>query len=115
MTSLRFRYQTYEFDGTDIHAKTLRDNQQYADRNGEAARLGISSATWPLFGVVWPAGLALARLMSHYEIEDKKIREVGCGIGLASLVLNHRMADVTATDHHPDGRNFPKQQHRSQW
>ena len=102
MSPLRFRYQTVEFDDTDIHVKTLRDKQQYADDTGAAARLGISSATWPLFGVIWPSGEMLARLMFRYKIEGKKILEVGCGIGLASLVLNHRRADITATDHHPE-------------
>jgi predicted nicotinamide N-methyase len=101
MSSLRYRYQTIEFDDTDIHVKTLRDRQQFSDDEGFAAKLGISSATWPLFGVIWPSGEALARLMFSYEIQGKRILEVGCGVGLASLVLNHRRADITATDHHP--------------
>lgn len=102
MSSVRFRYQTVEFDDTDIHVKTLRDKQQFADEDGVAASLGISSAAWPMFGVIWPSGEVLARLMYHYEIEGKKILEVGCGIGLASLVLNHRLANITATDRHPE-------------
>ena len=102
MPAVRFRYQTVEFDDTDIHVKTLRDKQQFADDEGIAASLGISSATWPLFGVIWPSGEVLARLMFRYEIEGKNILEVGCGIGLASLVLNHRLANVTATDRHPE-------------
>lgn len=106
MSSLRFRYRTIEFGDTDIHVKTLRDKQQFAGDSEAAARLGISSATWPLFGVIWPSGEVLARLMSDYDVQGKKILEVGCGIGLASLVLNHRMADLTATDHHPDVANF---------
>lgn len=40
--------------------------------------------------------------MTDYDIEGKYILEVGCGIGLASLVLNHRNADITATDYHPE-------------
>jgi len=102
MSPVRYRYQTVEFDDTDIHVKTLRDKQQFSDTHGAAARLGISSATWPLFGVIWPSGEVLARLMFHHEIQGKRILEVGCGIGLASLVLNHRLADITATDHHPE-------------
>ncbi len=108
MSSLRYRYQTLEFDETDIHVRTLRDNQQFSDDEGIAAGLGISSAHWPLFGVIWPSGEALAHLMFHYDIEGKKILEVGCGIGLASLVLNHRTADITATDHHPEAEAFLK-------
>lgn len=106
MCSLRIRYQTLEFDGMDIHVRTLRDRQQYMDVDGAAENLGISSAAWPLFGVIWESGEVLAHLMSDYDIAGRTILEVGCGIGLASLVLNHRLADITATDHHPEAEHF---------
>ncbi len=106
MALLRVRYQTIEFGEIDIHIRSLRDNLQFADDKGEARRLGISSATWPLFGVVWDAGQVLARIMWDYDIEGKKILEVGCGIGLSSLLLNHRRADITATDYHPEAGRF---------
>ena len=109
MSSMRVRYQTIEFDDVDIHVRTLRDKQQYADPQEVAADLGISSASWPLFGVIWLSGEVLAHLMLTYEVEGKKILEVGCGIGLASLVLNHRLADITATDHHPEAEAFLKE------
>lgn len=106
MSSLRIRYQTIELGDTDIHIRTLRDRQQYGDVDGIAEKLGISSATWPLFGVVWDSGEVLAHLMFDYEVAGRRILEVGCGIALASLVLNHRLADITATDHHPEAEQF---------
>ncbi len=106
MSSLRVRYQTIEFGKIDIHLRTLRDNQEFSDDDGTAEELGISSATWPLFGIVWPSGRVLAHLMSDFQIADKRILEVGCGIALSSLLLNHRQADITATDHHPEAGNF---------
>ncbi|MEW6764497.1 MAG: histidine kinase [Pseudomonadota bacterium] len=102
MLPLRIRYQTIEFGDTDIHVRTLRDNQQFSDHDGIAESLGISSATWPLFGIVWDSGKVLAHLMHEHEVEGLRILEVGCGIGLASLVLNQRLADITATDYHPE-------------
>ncbi|MGR9045508.1 MAG: class I SAM-dependent methyltransferase [Gammaproteobacteria bacterium] len=106
MSSLRVRYQTIEIGDADFHVRTLRDNQQYADAEGVALKLGISSATWPLFGIIWASGEVLARLMFEHEVDGKRVLEVGCGIGLASLVLNHRLADITATDYHPEVENF---------
>jgi predicted nicotinamide N-methyase len=106
MSPIRLRYQTVEFEQLDVHLRTLRDVQQFEDADGEAEALGISSAIWPLFGVLWPSGHALAELMLDYPIEGARILEVGCGIGLASLVLNHRDADITATDHHPEAGAF---------
>ncbi len=102
MSALRLRYQTLEFGAVDIHVRSLRDNQEFLDPGGVAEKLGISSASWPLFGIVWPSGEVLAHLMFEYEIAGKRILEVGCGIGLTSLVLNHRLADITATDYHPE-------------
>jgi len=112
MSSFRVRYQTIEFGDVDIHVRTLRDNQQFSDDDGVSEALGISSATWPLFGVVWASGEVLAHLMSDFDIAGKRILEVGCGIGLASLVLNHRSADITATDHHPEAEGFLQQNTR---
>ena len=109
MSSLRVRYQTIEFDNVDIHVRTLRDRQQFSDDDGIAEDLGISSATWPLFGIIWASGEVLAHLMFDYDIEGKRILEVGCGIGLTSLMLNQRDADITATDHHPEAGSFLRQ------
>lgn len=106
MSTLRFRYQTLDFGDTEIHVRTLRDNQQYTDAIGAAEALGISSAMWPLFGVIWASGEVLAHLMFEYEVAGKRILEVGCGIGLASLVLNQRLANITATDYHPEAGAF---------
>ena len=104
--SIRIRYQTLEFDEVDIHVRSLRDTQQFSDPLGEAESLGISSAQWSLFGVIWESSLALAQEMEHFDIQGKRILEVGCGIALSSLMLNSRFADITATDYHPESGNF---------
>lgn len=106
MAKVRVSYQTIEFGETDIHICTLRDKNQFSDPDGTADALGISSAMWPIFGVVWPAGLVLAHHMADYDIRSKRILEIGCGIGLSSLVLNERGADITATDQHPEAEQF---------
>ena len=105
MSKIRVRYQTYEFDATDIHIRSLRDKQEF-DYSSKATNLGVSEASWPLFGVVWPSGEVLAHLMFEFNIEGKRILELGCGLGLASLVLNNRFANITATDYNPDAQTF---------
>lgn len=106
MPSLRIRYQTIEFDDMDIHLRTLRDLQEYQDEDNRAANLGISSANWSLFGVVWPSSIILAEFLLNFSLEGKRILEIGCGIGVVSLVLNKLLADITATDYHPDACSF---------
>ncbi|WP_088280576.1 methyltransferase [Ideonella sp. A 288] len=95
-------------DGTaDLQIRSLLDRQQFADVAGEAAALGISSATWPLFGLLWPSGRALAAHMALRTLRPgDRILEIGCGLALASLVCHRRGADVTASDCHPLAEAF---------
>lgn len=92
----------------DLLIRSLRDRQQYADDPpGEAQRRGISSATWPLFGLPWPSGHELAAaLAAHPVTAGERILELGCGLALASLVAHRRGADVTASDCHPLAGRF---------
>lgn len=93
-------------DGEAFHLRVLNDLQQFADPDGHARELGISSAQWSLFGQLWPSGQRLAQAMRHVEVDGKRILELGCGIGLASLVLQRRGADVVASDIHPLAESF---------
>ncbi len=106
MAEIRTIYRTYEFPQFDIHVRTLRDTDQFSDDDGTAYRLGIGSAAWPIFGVIWDAGLTLAKIMASLDVAGLRVLEVGCGIGLPSLVLNHRGADISATDRHPEVASF---------
>lgn len=89
-----------------LRLRSLSDRMQFADPDGDAARVGICSASWPLFGVLWPAAIPLAEAMSETEIDGLRFLEVGCGLGLPSLVLKRRNADITASDHHPLAETF---------
>lgn len=97
---------TLRLGSDDYRIRTLSDRQQFHDPQGQAERAGISSAAWPMFGVIWPVGLALADEMTRIDIRDRRILEVGCGLALSSLVLARRGADITASDHHPLAEDF---------
>ncbi|NNM51757.1 MAG: SAM-dependent methyltransferase [Pseudomonadales bacterium] len=103
-------YQTIEACYTlgDSHfvIRSLLDQQQYADPQGLAAAAGISSAQWPLFGLVWPSARILADAMQSVNIKGLRILEVGCGLALASLVLHGRAGNITASDCHPLAGSF---------
>ena len=87
--------------------RSLLDRQQFFDPFGDAERRGISSATWPLFGLLWPSGAHLAaRIAARPVRPGERILEVGCGLALASLVGHRRGADVTASDCHPLAASF---------
>jgi predicted nicotinamide N-methyase len=92
--------------GQDLRIRALSDATQYADVQGHADRAGISSAQWGHFGQLWPSGVVLAEAMCSFAVDGKRVLEIGCGLGLASLVLARRDADITASDHHPLAEQF---------
>lgn len=90
-----------------LEIRSLLDRQQFHDPYGHAERLGISSASWPLFGLLWPSGVELAaRLALRPVTPGERILELGCGLALASLVGHRRGAEVTASDQHPLAASF---------
>ena len=54
----------------------------------------------PYWAELWPASLALA--VSLPDVAGLRVCELGCGLGLPSLVAARRGADVTATDWAPE-------------
>ena len=98
-------YETRKLDVQvgSFHCKirALSDHLQLSDGIGKAESAGICSASWSLFGQLWPASQVLAKAVKHIDINNRRILELGCGLGLPSLVLQSRGADITASDHHP--------------
>ena len=101
MPGYQVKTETFAVGGEDTIVRSLLDRQQFADPLGEAQRLGISSASWPLFGLVWPSALVLAAHMQQQPLGQRQVLEVGCGLALASLVVHRRHGLVTASDRHP--------------
>jgi 2-polyprenyl-3-methyl-5-hydroxy-6-metoxy-1,4-benzoquinol methylase len=100
------KFETISLGGLDYQIRSLLDRQQYFDPDGAAERAGISSASWPLFGLVWPSARILAGIVQTLPMAGRRILELGCGLGLASLVMQRRGADVTASDCHPLANTF---------
>lgn len=106
MPGYRTKTETVAVGGVDILVRSLLDRQQFFDPDGEALRIGISSASWPLFGMVWPSSLVLAAHMQHVALGQREVLEVGCGLALASLVVQRRSGRITASDCHPLAEAF---------
>ena len=63
----------------------------------------------PYYADLWPSAEALAQHIAdnHQNLSGKRIIELGCGLGLPSLLCAKLGADVTATDFHPHNKtNF---------
>jgi predicted nicotinamide N-methyase len=90
--------------------RSLLDKQQFYDPEDAALALGISSAFWSLFGLLWPSGSRMAERMALRPVSaNERILEIGCGLALSSLVGHRRGANITASDCHPLAGEFLKE------
>ncbi len=101
LDSYQTRQHATVIDGIEYQIKSLKDRNQFYDPDGAAEKLGISSAMWPISGLLWPSGIVLARIIGQLPLNGLKVLEVGCGVALASLVALSKGADITACDYHP--------------
>lgn len=106
MSAYQVKFETIVVGQHAYQIRSLKDRQEYDDVDGLAELAGISPATWALFGVVWPSSMMLADIMDDQPIKGLRVLEVGCGLGLASLVAARRGADITASDYHPLANEF---------
>ena len=106
MQNYQLKHETITVNDIDYLIRSLQDRQQFYDHEQRAEALGISSATWPLFGIVWPASRILADTVSMLELDGKRVLEIGCGIALSSIVLHKMGIDITASDYHPLAKEF---------
>lgn len=101
MTPYQTKTETIVIEESSFEITSLKDRTQFYDPNGVAESLGISSAMWPISGLLWPSGVVLAKVINNFDLEHKRVLEVGCGIAIASLVASSKKADITASDYHP--------------
>ena len=106
MQNYQLKHETITVNDINYLIRSLKDRQQFYDHERRAEAIGISSATWPLFGVVWPASQVLADTVSLLELDGKRVLEIGCGIALSSIVLHKMGIDITASDYHPLAKEF---------
>jgi predicted nicotinamide N-methyase len=54
----------------------------------------------PYWAELWPSAIALARVLAQVTLAGKRAIELGCGVGLPTVVALSRGAEVLATDHY---------------
>jgi predicted nicotinamide N-methyase len=106
MQNYQTKDETITVSNIDYLIHSLKDRQQFYDHEQLAEDIGISSATWSLFGVVWPSSRILAATVCVLDFEGKRVLEIGCGLGLSSIVLHGMGVDITASDYHPLAKEF---------
>lgn len=72
----------------------------------EDSNSSVNLTNWPLFGLLWPAGIILAELIDTMDLTGLRICEVGCGLALAGIVAHSKGADVVVSDFNPHTAEF---------
>ena len=60
----------------------------------------------PYWAELWPSALALARHLSRRDLAGTNAIEMGCGVGLPTILALSRGASVLATDHYEAALDF---------
>jgi predicted nicotinamide N-methyase len=67
----------------------------------------------PYWAELWPSAIALARYLARENLAGKRAIELGCGVGLPSVVALARGAEVLATDYYEAALDFAAQNARA--
>jgi len=86
--------------------------EEYRILHPEAAEALIDEADFdrderlPYWADLWPSALALAGRLAAEDLRGVRAIELGCGVGLPSVVALRRGAEVLATDHYRAALDF---------
>jgi predicted nicotinamide N-methyase len=62
----------------------------------------------PYWAELWPSALVLGERLSRLPLDGARVVELGCGVGLPSVVAALGGADVLATDWYPEALAFTR-------
>ena len=62
----------------------------------------------PYWADLWPSAIALSRHLATIDLSGRSAIELGCGVGLPSVVALARGASVLATDHYESALAFAR-------
>ena len=108
-----YSYPVKNLSILDLEMVTIRDLDEsidiLCDYFGEENQdQSLAEEHCPYFGVMWEAGIGLSQYLTKEMCKDKKILEIGCGLGLPSFVASRFNGKVVATDFHADVPVFLK-------
>jgi predicted nicotinamide N-methyase len=97
MDDLALTHETIEIGGRELRITRPVDAEALLDDEAFEHEEFL-----PYWAELWPSGRALAELVAERDVSGLRVAELGCGLGLPSLVAALGGADVLATDWSPD-------------
>lgn len=102
-----YNYPVKEMEVLGFKLTTIRDIDEsidiLCDFFGEADQdNSLAEKYCPYFGALWEAGIGLSQFLENYNLNNKSVLEIGCGLGLPSFIITRKKGHVIATDFHLD-------------
>lgn len=102
-----FIYKTKNLKALNVDLITIRDIDEsidiLCDFFGEDDQdNSLAEQYCPYFGALWEAGIGLSQFLTSYNLKNKSVLEIGCGLALPSFIATREGASVVATDFHAD-------------
>jgi predicted nicotinamide N-methyase len=88
-------------DGRDVRLLRPRDSEALLDEDAFEHEEFL-----PYWAEMWPSSIALARAVAPRSLGGRRVLELGCGLGLPSIVAALAGADVLATDWAPEALEY---------
>src|SRR4051794_24096214 len=96
MEALDLVPETVRVAGLELEVLRPRDSEALLDEHAFEHEEFL-----PYWAELWPSALALAEALGRADLAGRRVLELGCGLGVPSLVAARRGADVLATDWSP--------------
>ncbi|MDD2600041.1 MAG: methyltransferase domain-containing protein [Kiritimatiellae bacterium] len=93
--------KTIHFGELTLTIETPPDLDQLLEKAAAEHPQGVDSI--PYYSILWPSAIALAEhlYLNRALVQGQQVIELGCGLGLPSILAARLGATVTATDFHP--------------
>lgn len=102
-------FEPLEVDGRVLRTLAINNMQSHLDWLLASNAIRQPLRDLPLWAKVWPASLVLGRFLRKYDPVGKNLLELGCGMGVCSLVASaYGFAGITATDINADALDFAR-------
>ncbi len=94
------------FSELSLTIETPPDLDQLLEKAAAENPQGVDSI--PYYSILWPSAIALAEHLNANRslLKGRRVIELGCGLGLPSILSARLGAAVTATDFHPGNHEW---------
>lgn len=100
---------TFEIANKKIFIESPVDPVEHSKSIDDVIEKYAMSDKIPFWIEVWPSAIALAEfILQRDEFTNKKVLDLGCGLGLTSVALGFKNAFVTATDYEVNALQYAR-------